>query len=418
MQTIACRFSKLDNLKHFMIHVFLTFCDILVTACRVSQQTDEQIRTTLNKILAKQMEGRKVLKPGVQLSVDQANVIFTYLSSKTQAHLTNVQESLRTVSLNQLMGGMYSAVVHHGIFHTIFSVCNEPIFFERHPHVSYLLETAMGTLRKVMALPETFTSDTFFEMTTGIQNDMFNKTGVRKILLEMLIFGNAPSSIVTMNINNQEWIRTRFDRSFTKAEYKTSGVMKRAAACPAYSDDEEYELVTGDTWYPVPEESFFRKLFDRYGRTVKAGPSGSTYMWIIFCFHLLHIDRSFTNHVLLLACIIADFIPHYHSLDEILIVFSRELLQEHPKKMKLYTMDMHPQDWILYYLYKHGMRYSYSKKQEEDPWQSILDYVNKLRHTGLMCGGGGRKKTVKTAEKLTGTGKPRSIHRMRKNNAH
>ncbi len=407
MHDIACQLCTMVNLKDFMIHIFLKFCDLFIATCQVMENAnDASILRNLNLVLAKQTtNGNLLIKPGLELSKTEYQDIVNYLRSRTKSNLERVKEALDRVSLNQLMGGMYSAVVHYGIFHSIFSVCKKPEFFKRHPHVSYLLETALGTLRKVMALPDSFTSEDFFALTDqDPQQDMFNKTGNRKILLEMLIFGNSPSSIVTMNVNNQEYIRMRRDRSNNSSvEYKRSEQLGKDS-CPRYNDGDSYFMVKGDTWYPVPIDSFFHKLFGKYGRDVMAGPSGSTYMWIIFCFHLLRIDRSFTNHVLLLACIIGDFVPYYHSLDEILIVFSRELLQEHPKRMKHYTIDRHPFEWILYYLGKHGM-----DTRGTDDWGKVLTYIKGLVHTFtssdcvVSLGGKPIKKQSKTRKLTTRT---------------
>lgn len=410
MQNVACQLCKMGNLKDYMIHIFLKFCDLFIITCQVIDEnpSDATILNNLNLVLAKQStNGNMILKPGLELSKNDFQHIVNYLNSRTKTNLDKVKQTLERVSLNQLMGGMYSAVVHYGIFHTIFSVCKTPPFFKKHPHVSYLLETALGTFRKVMALPDSFTSDDFFALTDQHNKDMFNKTGNRKILLEMLIFGNSPSSIVTMNINNQEYVRTRYDRSNKTIEYKRSEQLGKES-CPHYNDDDAYFMVKGDTWYPVPKESVFYKLFAKYDREVMAGPSGSTYMWIIFCFHLLRIDRSFTNHVLLLACIIGDFVPYYHSLDEILIVFSRELLQEHPKRMKYYTIDKRPFEWLLYYLGKHGMNVTQDTRNTEN-WSDILSYINGLVHTSttldcITTSGGGKsssKKQVKTGKLKT-----------------
>jgi len=104
----------------------------------------------------------------------------------------------------------------------------------------------------------------------------------------------------------------------------------------------DYYLVNGDTWYNPAPEAFYSVAAKKHGRVVKAGPSGSTFMWMNFVFNLLHFERTLSSHKMLLACIIADFVPYFHSLNEVLFVFSRECEYAKP-----YTIDQSPSQWLL-----------------------------------------------------------------------
>ena len=107
-------------------------------------------------------------------------------------------------------------------------------------------------------------------------------------------------------------------------------------------------FIKGNVWYPVPQSSLQRRLFELFGQKVMAGYSGSTFMLINFCVNLLSINLK-DNKILqklLLLCLIADFVPIYHSLPEVLIVFTQELFTTDD----IYTIDQNPLAYLFTFL--------------------------------------------------------------------
>ena len=106
--------------------------------------------------------------------------------------------------------------------------------------------------------------------------------------------------------------------------------------------------IKGNVWYPVPQSSLQRRLFELFGQKVMAGYSGSTFMVINFCVNLLSINlkENIILQKLLLLSLIADFVPMYHSLPEVLIVFTQELFNSDT----IYTIDQNPIKYLYTFL--------------------------------------------------------------------
>jgi hypothetical protein len=87
-----------------------------------------------------------------------------------------------------------------------------------------------------------------------------------------------------------------------------------------------------------------------YGRYNETGPSGTTQIYLTFVFDFLGVKKNRKNLELLLLCLIVDFVPIYHSLTEILIVFSQDIKKKFG--YTLYTIDQNPVEWLIKSLFK------------------------------------------------------------------
>jgi hypothetical protein len=63
---------------------------------------------------------------------------------------------------------------------------------------------------------------------------------------------------------------------------------------------------------------------DKYKRNVIAGPSGSAVSTYQLLFNILKICTGNEDKVMLLLCLIGDYYPIHHSIEEILILYPDE----------------------------------------------------------------------------------------------
>jgi hypothetical protein len=133
--------------------------------------------------------------------------------------------------------------------------------------------------------------------------------------------------------------------AFLTRRPKTDGALIVAEAsilgCHVFGDDVTH-LVTGSNWYGVSNHSlFYRSVWERYHRPILAGSSGSTLLLYNLTFHILNIfPETPETVVLLLAIIVAQYVPLYHTLVEVLMELSDVL----PRR---YTMDKNPSQFCL-----------------------------------------------------------------------
>ena len=288
-----------------------------------------------------------VLKPGMK----NVEPIITFIA---QNNKTGANELLQQYTLNELMGAIYGAVTHNGVFHVIFEQCKRPEFINKHTRlISDELDKIIETLQIVFGLPKTFTDVDFYKLANKVDvcqktnNTCFRmqKGGWLNILLDMMVYRDRKRfSIVNRNLNNLEYVRKRRDKSEVE-DYKHVTKLQ-ANSCPKFTKTtntkENVFLVDGDTWYDPDDNSFYKSLLANQNRVVKAGPSGSTFMWMNFVFNLLRVEATKENKHKLLFCIICDFVPHFHSLNEVLFVYSRE-----DEYSNVYTIDQNPAEWLL-----------------------------------------------------------------------
>jgi hypothetical protein len=100
-------------------------------------------------------------------------------------------------------------------------------------------------------------------------------------------------------------------------------------------DKNTTDIITSNTFYSVDADMFFAKLLKNFKRTYTAGPSSSAVLAYIFVFTFLKFENSEENKMLLLSCIIGDYIPYFHSLTEILMTYTFEI-------DKVYNLSMDP----------------------------------------------------------------------------
>lgn len=337
-----------------------------------------------------------ILKPGMA-GLTSNNVIEDILNGKILKDSSNQTSNstgktakrqrnyLKDYSLSEIMGAIYGIVTHNGMFALIMKA-----HFHRHFHKKYIfigkrVHAINNTLRTLFNLPTKFDERKLIALLEGVDVLRTNekeeiaevvKGGPLGVFLDMMIYNPFVNnhSIVRRNITNQEYIRTRRQKG---TSYESFSKTRPAPVCPVfgikYKSDvvREYKsmLVDGDEWYTVSPTNMFSKMLKEYGRTVKAGPSGSTFMWMNLVFDLINMKKSRSNYELLLFCIIADFVPVYHSLTEVLIVYS----QECEFVRSPFTLDQNPIQWLSKQLVRdrEGKK-SQSKECTEDTLQCCI----------------------------------------------
>ena len=209
---------------------------------------------------------------------------------------------------------------------------------------------------------------------TNIENNI--DLNMHSFLLDL--FTDSAKGIILRNMTNKPYLRTR-----VPPEKRSSSGSETIPKCPEFlaSSKEStlmaqkdldvissnkptyvkkypntYKITYGRNWYPVNKTSIQNAIFDMYERkntesagihpTVNAGYSGSTFMWINFVYNLMGVPKSNLIDKYLLAAIVSDFVPIYHSLPEVLIVFSQEILT----REKRYTLNQIPIEYLYNYL--------------------------------------------------------------------
>lgn len=399
---IQCELSKNQHLKKFMGELLKKMTNLLyetfkiVTEKEKPKPTDADLIRTIKYHYQPQKHVDAgtvyVLKPGINMDNNVVDMIVTALAgARVEAKAAsegaasglalaeaNAENAIQDLKLAEIMGAQYGILTHAGMFTLMFqaTIKYKGTSLDKQTEYPNIARLKVSYEQVVRAIGDLFGVKGFDleRMSRILDNDdlVFKTTwdtikgekivyGVKKgnmrnIIMDMMV--NNPTtagnvSIVRKNLNNQEYIRSRVQKSVKdKPDYK---IKRKQPECPIFyttspsQSQSTVMMVEGDEWYAVTANGFFRHLMDSESRIWKAGPSGSTFMWMNMVFSLLGIPHDEHNYKLLLLCIIADFVPMYHSLPEVLLVYSMENPYTNGSlgTPNLYTLDQNPIQWLL-----------------------------------------------------------------------
>ena len=194
------------------------------------------------------------------------------------------------------------------------------------------------------------------EATANLCDETKIDVNIHKFLLDL--FTESSHGISNRMFSNKPYLRNSVKNLPDNYRFDPDEV-ELEPMCPKYvtgdgivnewkRGNKDIFFIKGNVWYPVHQSSLQRRLFELFGQKVMAGYSGSTFMLINFCVNLLSINLK-ENKILqklLLLCLIADFVPIYHSLPEVLIVFTQELFTTDD----IYTIDQNPLAYLFTFL--------------------------------------------------------------------
>jgi hypothetical protein len=437
-----CTLAQNEVLKTFMANIVVDVTKILYYSFHVVISDSKSIKKRANIINTIQYHFRPiidvdvtnagtsagksssnvyVLKPGM-VRLDKNRIIQKIVDEeKDVASLL-----LKEYSLNEMMGAVYGVLTHAGIFSLMFQACvslgeNDIKANEILGPLKQRFEKVGNFLKNMFGLGDSI--DIQHDLVTLLQNgDLItekmcnsnntceqikvyeiNKGNIRNIILDMIIANTEISnniSIVRKNLNNQDYIRVRSQKQVKSGYIKTSP----APSCPVFfaqTNNREIRdittqnvvMVDGDEWYSVNANGFFRYVMNKNNRVSKAGPSGSTFMWMNMLFGLMGKETTEQNLKLLLLCIVSDFVPIYHSLTEVLLVFSREILSysTYETKPTMYNIDQNPVEWFAKYILGGDVKL---KKGDISEFSDMINtYINEKLTLGVR--GGGQNKKIK-----------------------
>jgi len=227
-----------------------------------------------------------------------------------------------------------------------------------------------------VSVPPTNVTETFIKFVKRYDretNQYLSSQNINTTALNILFatFAENAKGIAGRQFVNQSYLRTRRPKPYnddydaaTMDIYTNSQVLP---VCPEFlwtakgmrdykealntrREIDTYRMTQSTMWFLVKENSLQAKLFEKYGRSYEeniiGGYSGSTFMWINFFNHLLGFELDDSIKKQLLLAIVSDFVPMYHSLPEILVVWCQEMGIEEGR----YTLDLSPSQWLAKYV--------------------------------------------------------------------
>ena len=196
-------------------------------------------------------------------------------------------------------------------------------------------------LNKIL-LTKKFSWKDFYELYTKI-DDKHLKDNYNFFVFD-IIFGidkdNSNNSIYRKNLINMDFFRIKNKENNTKKNYKKLNNCTKSIV--SKDNYKKYGIYTSKKKYKISSKSPYAKLMQNYNKKYLGGPSGSAALLYIMLFDFYNIIDSKKNNIMLLGLIIADYIPYWHTTNEILLTSYPEMKN---KNIKKYTLKKNALDY-------------------------------------------------------------------------
>jgi hypothetical protein len=164
-------------------------------------------------------------------------------------------------------------------------------------------------------------------------------------LFNIIVYGNNGNENISLYKKNLVYFD--FIKKSVSAEKKNkSSILKKIKECnkTSVTDDDynNYSIYDARNFYEIDKKMPYAKIMDKFGQQYLGGPSGSTAILFISLFDFYSFPATKENKIMLLCVIIADYIPLWHTLPEILLSSNIEL----KKYVSNYELTEDPVDYI------------------------------------------------------------------------
>jgi hypothetical protein len=209
-----------------------------------------------------------------------------------------------------------------------------------------LFNEFLNKLRQIFNLPESFTKENFLTLyntnissDTDITSNVAKKAAFDMLIVKILHTSNNVLGVVQLNYGREIFTRVNRPKDFIK---------KSELVTPCFNDiidtDTNISGIYGVANFLDTNNTFIESIFNFYHRRLIGGLSGSSYYLFFLITKILkypYDQKSVLSKILCIA--VMDYVPLWHSLEEILTTYSVEF-----KKYGFpeYTMDKDPVEYF------------------------------------------------------------------------
>jgi len=155
------------------------------------------------------------------------------------------------------------------------------------------------------------------------------------LIFDFIYAADDIDSVYRQNLSNMSFFRERL----SKFNHNKSNFFKLNTCKKSIVDDNfnEYGIYNSTEKYKINKNSPYYKIMIKHNKNILSGPSGSTALLYITLFQFYKVPFTYKNKILLLGMIIADYIPLWHALSEILLLAYPEIKDKNIPEFTLNT---------------------------------------------------------------------------------
>lgn len=316
---LACYLAKNDKVIHFALNIFY-----FVLSYWKKNYPDKWKEIIGNELLEKIEKNNIVNKIG--FTENERKEIYKFIDSNEKKKFFNFLKNKFfkvTSSLNNL---------------------SKPDYSYYHVNVNNKLQAKFIENLKMLFL----VNDITWEKITKIYNnvDEKNKKSYNFFIFDIIIYGNnsvKDLSLYKKNLTYLDFIK----KSIPEEEKNNPKNLKKFTECNKSSIDkinyQDFKIYNAKNVYKIDKEMPYAKIMKEHNSLYLSGPSGSTAILFIGLFDFYNYPKTHKNKIMLLCLIIADYIPLWHTLTEILLSSTIEMSS---KTIPKYSLDKEPVDFV------------------------------------------------------------------------
>jgi hypothetical protein len=320
---LACSLREDFHLKFFSIEIFWNLLN-LVKKIHPTQYKDK-------------------IKESITIKKNEQNVVTSIGFDKE-----DVVKIIETLDKNLISRFLFFEFLHnkpHAVSAALTLLNTYTYQAEYIIHDEILFGEFIKKFKIIFCLPDDFTDKSFMDLykkATTIEDKKKKEKSIDSF--NMLIVKIMHTDNDIKSVYNKNYSREIFSRNSVSSDYQK---------IPTNFGDKYkcFDDIKGDAIYDISNfynlnNIFIEHLFKSYNRILIGGISGSVYYLYFMVFHILRDKYKKTDPLLLkvLSIAVMDYVPLWHSLEEILLTYS-VVLNNEDKKYEIYKLDEDPLEY-------------------------------------------------------------------------
>ena len=321
---LACSLREDSDLKYFSIDIFWNLLNLV-----------KKIHPTQYKLK---------IKESLTIKIDEQNVV-TRIGFE-EKELDKILDSLEKKSFGVFIKIKVLYSKPHAVSAALTLLNNENYQAEYIIHDKYLFDEFIEKFKIIFCLPDNFTDKSFmdlYEQATKIEDKNKKEKTIRSF--NMLIVKIMHTDNDIKSVINKNYGREIFTRNPVSSDHQKTPINISNEKYKCFDDIERNQIYDVSSYLDL-NNIFIEYLFKSYNRILIGGFSGSVYYLYFMIFHIFRDKYQKTDTLLLkvLSIAVMDYVPLWHSLEEILLTYS-VVLNNEDKKYEIYKLDEDPLEY-------------------------------------------------------------------------
>lgn len=268
----------------------------------------------------------QIIQSNITQTIDDAGIITNIGFSESE--VTKILNTFSQGKIKFKMLSLLSVKIHATT--ACLTRLNNPKFqslYIRNDDV--LLNEFINKVKIIFNLPDTFQIKEFTDLyTKSTSNNEASKTAFDMLITKILHTTNNKLGAIQLNYGREVFTRVNRDKEYKKEP-------EPLGECFDDISTDEINQIYGVKNFLNTENTFVESIFNLYDRKLIGGLSGSAFYLYFLIIKILGEKPSKTVLYKIICIAILDYVPMWHSLEEILMTFSVDIKEAGYPEYKL-----------------------------------------------------------------------------------